>query len=127
MSISLNGVTLNPNLVWEDKYDYSIISQEVKYTLAGTPIVYSGAYSAGRPITLVATDDQGWVEKTIADQIYALAQQSGGIYSLVIGAETFQVMFRNHEPPSVSLKPLSPRAVPLSGDYFTGSIKLMTV
>lgn len=124
---SLGGVTLNPSIVWQDRYDYTLVIQEVKHTLDGAPIVYSGVYTSGRPVTLVATAEQGWVEKTVADQIYAMSQQPGAIFSLVIGAETFSVVFRNHDPPAVSLQPLSPRAVPLSGDYFIGSIKLMVI
>jgi len=127
MAITLDAVTLPNHMVWEDKYNWSPVEQEVKVTLGGVPIVYSAPLQAGRPITLVAFSDQGWLTKEQVDGVRGLAETSGATYTLTIGAESFTVVFRHHEAPAVEMSPLIPRAIPLSGDYFVGRIKLMAV
>jgi hypothetical protein len=126
MAIILGGITLNPNMVWVDRHTYSPVLQEVKLTLGGVPVIYSASQSAGRPITLTAYSDQGWLTKTMADAVFALSQ-SAVQTTITIGAETFNVVFRHHDSPAVTLAPLLPRAVPLPEDYFVGEIKMMTI
>jgi hypothetical protein len=127
MAIILGGTTLNPNMVWAERYAYSPVIQEVQVTLDGSPVIYTRTRDAGMPITLVALDDQGWLTKDMADAVQAAAQSAGATFALTIGAESFDVVFRHHEAPAVSLRPLLLRAVPLPEDYFVGEIKLMTV
>jgi hypothetical protein len=127
MAIILGATTLNPNMIWVERYGYSKVIQEVQVTLDGSPVVYTRTWQAGMPITLVATDEQGWLTKDMADAVQTSAQTPGAIYTLTIGAETFSVIFRHHEAPAVALRPLLLRAVPLPEDYFVGELKLMTV
>jgi len=127
MAIILGGTTLNPNMVWIERYAYSPVVQDVQMTLGGNPVIYSQELQAAAPITLVALADQGWLTKAMADAVQISANQAGAQFSLTIGAENFTVMFRHHDAPAVSLQPLITRAVPLTGDYFVGEIKLMTV
>ena len=126
MAVVLGGVTLPPNIVWEDKYKWNPVVQEVKSTLGGSLIVYSGQMR-GRRITLVAYQDQGWLTLAQVDAVKALADVAGATYTLTIGAESFTVVFRHEEPPAVEFEPLIPRAVPESGDFFVGRIKLLVV
>ena len=125
--ITLGSVTLNPNMVWAERFGYSPVIQEVQTTLDGNPVIYTRTRSAGMPITLVALDDQGWLTKEMADAVNLLAQDPSTLLPLTIGADVFNVVFRHHESPAVALRPLITRAVPLPGDYFVGEIKLMTV
>ena len=127
MAIILGGTTLNPNMVWAERFGYAPVSQEVLTTLGGVPIVYSRAMTAGMPITLLALQDQGWLDLSMVNAVQISANTPGAEYSLVIGAESFQVVFRHHDPPAVEMTPLLIRAVPLAGDYFIGQIKLMTI
>lgn len=127
MAITLGGVTLPDNIVWEDKYKWSPIMQDVKTTLGGRPVVFSAELLAGRRISLVAYQDMGWLTKAQVDAVIALANVAGAVYVFVIGAETYNVVFRHEEPPAVEFDPLIPRAVPIDGDYFVGRIKLLVV
>ena len=127
MALVLGGVTLPPNMVWEDKYKWSAVVQEVKVTLGGSPVVYSAPLQSGRRISLVAYQDQGWLTKAQVDAVNALANVAGATYNFTIGTESFNVVFRHEEPPAVEMDPLIPRAVPLDGDYFVGRIKLLVV
>ena len=127
MAITLGGITLNPNMIWAERYAYAPVAQEVQMTLGGTPIVYSRGLKAGIPITLVAIQDQGWLEKTVVDAVQLTANVVGATYTLTIGTDTWQVMFRHQDHPAVEMTPLLTRAVPLAGDYFIGQIKLMSI
>lgn len=127
MAIILGTTTLNPNMVWVERFSYSQVIQEVQTTLDGSPVVYTRNRQNGMPITLLAMDDQGWLTKDMADAVQLVAQTAGAILTLTLGAETFTVIFRHHEAPAVSLRPLLIRAVPLPEDYFVGEIKLMTI
>lgn len=127
MAILLGNTTLNPNMVWVDRYAYSPVVQEVQTTLDGYPVVYTRSRTAGMPITLVALEDQGWLTKAMADAVQTSALLPGAVFELVIGDETFSVVFRHHDAPAVIFRPLITRAVPLPEDYFVGEIKLMTI
>jgi hypothetical protein len=131
MATTLGGVTLPPHIVWEDKYKWSPVLQEVKTTLGGRPVVFAASLLAGRRITLVAYSDQGWLTKAQVDSVRALAAVAGAQYAFSIGEgatlESYTVVFRHEEPPAVEFDPLIPRGVPLDGDYFVGRIKLLVV
>lgn len=125
--ITLGGTYLNPNLFWTDRSQWSPVLQTVKRTVAGRAVVSYGSTSNVRPITLVALEDQGWLDKAQYDYLQSAAIVAGAIYPLVIGSESFSVMFRHQEAPALELRPLITRSVPLDGDYFVGTIKLMAI
>lgn len=127
MAIVLGGVTLSPNMMWTDRYQHSPVVQDTRITLGGTLVVHSNVLSSGRPITLEALSDQGWLTKAQVEAVQLIADVSGATYTLTIGSESYNVMFRHHEGDAVSMTPLITRATPLDGDYFVGTIKLMTV
>lgn len=127
MSITLESVTLTTGLVWADRESYSPVAQTAQRTLGGVAVITSAQLSEGTPITLSSLQDQGWVLKTQLDAIKALADVAGGVYSLTIGSDTYQVMFRHEDPPAVEFGPLIPRTIPLDDDWFIGTIKLLTV
>lgn len=125
--ITLGATVLNPHMVWEDKAAFSPVAQEVRRTLGGELAVFHSPLQAGRPITLVSLPDQGWLDKTQVDAVQAMADIPGGTYALTIGAESFTVMFRHQEAPAFEATPLIARGIPLAGDWFVCTIKLMTV
>jgi hypothetical protein len=127
MAIKLNGVALSGSLQWTDRLAYSSVAQEVLVTLGGNPVIYAKGLQGNRPITLVATEDTGWITRAMMEHVVGLASIPGGVYTLEIHGESFNVVFAHHEPPAVDLVPLQPRAVPVPEDYFTGTLKFITV
>lgn len=127
MAIELGGVTLSPHMLWVDEVEYSDVEQSTLRTLGGDLRIYSQSLTKGRPITLVASDDQGWLTRDQVDSVRALASAAGNIYTLVIGIQTFSVVFRHEEPPAFAAQPLVFRVDAPSTDYYTATIKLMTV
>lgn len=127
MSITLDAVTITTGMVWSDKNKYAPVAQSVRRTLGGTAVIEFGTLNKGTPVTLSSLEDQGWITKLQLDALQALADAAGGVYTLTIGAESYQVMFRHEEPPAMDFTPLIPRTIPLDDDWFVGTIKLLTV
>lgn len=127
MSITLDTITITTGMVWADKHKYAPVAQSVRRTLGGTAIIEYGALNQGTPVTLSSLEDQGWITKLQLDALQLLADAAGGVYTLTIGSDSYQVMFRHEDPPAVDFSPLIPRTLPLDDDWFVGTIKLMTV
>jgi len=127
MAIVLGGVTLSPHMVWQDEFTYSVVAQSSLRTLGGDVKVYSQQLQKGVPITLVATEDTGWLTKDQVRDTAALADAAGNTYSLTLGVQSFTVVFRHHEPPAFEASALIPRVDAPDTDYYTATIKLMTV
>ena len=127
MGITLNGVTLNDQMHWTDEWTYTQVAQESARTLGGRLKIYSQALTKGRPITLEAVDDQGWLTKTQVSSIQGLAEVAGATYVLVIDAQTFQVAFRHEDGVAFQANALVPRINSETTDYFTCIINLVTV
>jgi len=127
MTISLNGIVLDDSIIWEERHQSAGVAQEVRRTLGGSAVIFSGSLGAGVPITLRAIENFGWISKDTADDLLGIAAVAGGVYPLIYGAENFSVMFRHEDAPAVELQPFLARQTHYSDDYFTGAIKLLTV
>lgn len=125
--VLLNGLVLNPNIQWADRYVSFGVRQEVRVSLGGRPLISSAPLIGGRPVTLVATEDSGWLDKATVEALRTMAEQSGAAFSFTYGEELVnaRVMFRHHESPALDLRPLIGRVIPEEGDFWIGSIKLM--
>lgn len=122
--ILLDALELPQELVWVDRYQYQAVAQSMQYTLGGNLVVRSATLNNGRPITLEAKEDQGWLDKAQVDAVIALASVAGAVYSLDFHGELHSVIFANHEPPAVELRPLVDGFSP--SPYYYGFIKLVT-
>jgi len=127
MAATLGGVVIPSTIVWSDRMSVPPVSQTMVRTLGGKAVVTARPKISGHPVTLESLEDQGCVTLDIAQQLYALSIVPLAQYELIIGPETFMVMFRHDDPPAFSADPIMPRSVPLAGDMFKVTIKLLTV
>jgi len=128
MAIILGGVTLNSHMIWADEMgSQQTVAQTFKRTLGGNPVVLSQQLFTSIPITLTAVIDQGWLTKAQVQAVDALARQAGAVVSLTIGAATYNVMFRHHEPPAFESEALDQVGAQAPDGYYTATIKLITV
>lgn len=125
--ITLGGVALDDNMVWLERYFAQSIAQSVKTTLGGSPVIFAKRLRAGYKITLQATNEYGWLPTSTVNQLKAMADEPGAVYSLQFGAQTISVVFRNNESPSVDMTPFVPAPVQADTDYQIGQIKLLAV
>ena len=132
-------------MLWEDRYQSYQVAQTVNRTVGGRAIVYATPLKAGRKITFKGTQESGWLDKTTADLLMGMANTVGSTFLLELGEEndsgtldtsgnlvlinpeTYNVIFRHNEPPAIELNPIVGRAVQASGDFFYGTIKLLTI
>ena len=124
--VVFNGIDLNRGLIWQDRFQFTTQASSVERTVGGRQAIWVQQLLAGRPITLTATNDQGWLTKAQVDALQALADAGAASYTLLIDDVVYVVRFRFHEPPVLDMQPLIPRNNPEDTDYFIGTIKLMT-
>jgi hypothetical protein len=127
MAITLGGVSLPDGMIWQDEFQQDMVAQTTLRTLGGTLKVREQGLSGGRNITLAAIEDQGWLTRAQVEAIQPLTLEAGNTYTLVIGVQTFTVKFRHSDPPAFEATPLIYRTTQVATDYFTATIKLMTV
>lgn len=125
--IVLDGISLPADLLWSDEWTSASVAQSVRRTLDGSLVVFYGGLRTGLPITLETQPDAGWLTRVQVESLARLAASPGGIYTLALRGQAFQVMFRHHEPPAFEARPLVPLAQPQPGDFHLATIKLMTV
>lgn len=125
--ITLDGVTLNPSMIWQERFTSQTVQQSVRRTLGGLPVVFSGQLTKGEEITLVADSDIGWLKKSVVDQLLTKAAVPGAQYVLGFNGQNINVIFRHNDPPAVDMTPIFPREAQGDDDYMRGSIKLLTV
>jgi len=123
--ILLDSLNLPSGLVWADQYASQAVAQTVKRTLAGSLVVFHAGHPAGREITLESTQDSGWLTRAQVEALALLAASPGASYVLHIHDETYQVMFRHHEPPALDARPLWAYDQPRASDFFLVTLKLM--
>ncbi len=124
--VTLGGVDLPDDIIWQDEFDFQPVGQSITRTIAGNHVEFNQALVLAQPITLEASETQGWLTKTQVDAVQTLAATPGATYTLVIGAQTFTVAFRHNEG-AFDPQPFVPRIDPEAGDFFSAIIRLRTV
>lgn len=127
MILKLGDIDLNPNMHIPELDQSFGVAMSYKQTLSGGVRVFQGSVTAGRRLTLIATNDQGWITKENRDKLLDLASRVGEPLTLDSGNESYNVMLDHSEGSAVSLTPFVHRRIPLKGDYYTGTIKLITI
>jgi len=125
--ISLGGTVLSPHMLWSDEYDHSPVAQSKKMTIGGSMVLYNTQVIAGQNITLQALSDRGWLTKAMIDSVKAMASVVGATYTLVTHNGNYTVAFRHFDSPAVVASPILAKDVYTADDYFTATIKLVTV
>lgn len=127
MTLILATIDLNDDMQWIDRARQIQVAQTDQRTVAGNLVTFAQNLTLGRPITLEATERQGWIMYQEVLDLEALAEVAGATYSLQIEADVYIVQFRHSDPPAVDFRPLIPRLNIDPADYMVGQIKLTQV
>lgn len=125
--ITLSDVVLNGGLIWRDRWGSQLVEQRVIRTLGGLPVFYHASLHRAVSVTLESAPDQGWQTRETVEKLYDLASVAGAQYLLDFGPVQFSVMFRHNDAPAFDATPMIPRTLAEPGDYFSISLKLITV
>lgn len=109
----------------EEEYKWVGIGQSIRYGLAGNPVVTEN-YRTGKPLTIIAQEDRGWLTKTTVLALRTLASAINTTYILSLlndssVVENRTVMFKRDS------YPLDVTALDTAERYFIGSIHLIEV
>lgn len=131
------GIELPADLQWIDEFSAWKVGQAVKTSLTGARIVQESALQAGRPITLqTQRDGSAYVAPVTLDVLRALQasedQPRAAPLSLVMpahngGERSFGVAWRRTDGPGIEAEPIRFAVPALDGDYFSITLRLMTV
>lgn len=125
--ISLGGIELSNSMVWQERYTGRSVQATERRFLGGGLHITAAKLTGGKPITLAAGEEFGWLTRDQVEQVMALASDPVGVYTLLFNGASYEVAFRHSEAPAVEMFPLIARTNDESGDYFAGQIKLITL
>ncbi|CAN7366086.1 hypothetical protein LJR118_002175 [Acidovorax sp. LjRoot118] len=114
---TLGLVQIPRGMVWVDEFSWSPVEKTTEYSTTGALLVDVGERLAGRPITLQATDEHGWLARTVLQDVLALAADPEGVYVFThADGREFTVMFAPDDP--VTATPFASTRPELPGDDY---------
>ncbi len=125
---TLGLVQIPRGMVWVDEFAWSPVEKTTEYSTTGALLVDVGERLAGRPITLQATDEHGWLARTVLQDVRALAADPEGVYVFThADGREFTVMFAPDDPvtavPIASTRPELP-----TDDYpYVATVRLIEI
>ena len=126
MTITLDALTLPPDLLWADEFDWTPIESSQEYAVTGALVVDTATRQAGRPITLEGGDDRAWLDRATLQQLYALTTPADRQMVLVLNGVTRDVIFRPGADP-LSARPIFPLANPQNDLAYVVTLRLTEV
>lgn len=118
-------------LVWEDEMAWSGgVRQTVERSVTGALLIQIAQATGGRPVTLSASDDAGWLTRSAVQMLKAWEAMPGIVMQLQIGGVSRSVMWRiEDERTAVEARPLIEfgAAEVADDDRYVCTLKLMEV
>ena len=113
MSKVLDGITLNPDLIWTEEFQSTGKAMSMKRTLGGAPVIFTGDLGAGLSITLSSGSPNGStigvLKKSVVDLLIARAEVLGAQYTLEMNGTDYSVVFDWRDGKAVEFTPLVTR------------------
>jgi len=122
----LGAVPLPRGMVWVDEHNWSAAARSAEYSTTGALLVDVGVRQAGRPITLQAEDDAGWIELDALKSLRQLTDAPDAIYSLTLAdGRAFQVMFAPDNP--IEAHAVARPELPKGSHPYVATVRLIEV
>ena len=124
--ISLGGVTLCKDLIWEASFAHPSQAYSRRITLLGKVVVQHSPIS-GRVISLgTVSTGRGSIGYFLKEQLDQLKvfEEAVTTISFIYGSENLNVIIA---PGGMEVSPIAPRTNPANSDYYIGSIQLIEV
>ena len=86
-------LTLPDDLPWTDEFSWPAVEQRTEYSITGALIVEASAKQSGRPITLTANENRGWISRATLLTLKAWAALPAQAFTLVINGGARVVAF----------------------------------
>ena len=120
---TLGTVQIPRGMVWVDEFTWSPVEKALEYALGGALLVDVGVKQAGRPITLQAEGDAGWIRRDALQALQALADEPDGSFLLTLAdGREFTVQFA---PNPIEATPLGRPELPTNQHPFVATVRLI--
>ena len=123
----LDGIVIPAGLIWVDEYNWVAPMRAHEYSITGALIVDECIRKAGRPITLQGTNDHGWVERSVVDALWQLANSDAvaATHELtLVDGRSYTVRFATEDP--VSAEPIVRAELPADSLPYIVTLRLVT-
>ncbi len=124
MAITLDSITLPPDLLWNDEYQYTPVKQTINTAIDGSLVIEAAAALTGRPITLQGGDDYAWCSKATLELLRLKQAQPGLVMTLTLFSITHSVVFMQ---PGITAKPVQDFSNPESSDFYAVTLRFIEV
>lgn len=123
-------VPLENGFLWSDEFDWKPIEQNQERAINGTLIIQEGKKKSGRPITLSASDGQGWVKRSDLSVIQDWSALQDEQFTLVFeyphDTRQFNVIF-NHAEGAIDAEPVKGFPTVSENDFYKATLKFIEV
>ena len=126
MTITLGGVTLNNNLIWENKDSYPLNAFSRRVTVQGRVVLQHSSVDGREIILSTIATSGGTIGYFEYSQIQTIRdfENNMSVISFVYESETLNVIV---EPGGINVEPIVPSPVYIADSWFLGSIKLIEI
>lgn len=118
------AIELPDDLLWTDEYDWAPIEQAVEYSITGALIRDEMPKREGRPMTLAAGDDWGWISRETLEQVYLLTLEPGARFNLTYRGRPYVVAF-DHVNKALQARPVWDVSDPEAGDQYIPTLRFL--
>lgn len=126
MAISLGGVTLHDNLIWDNRNSYPLNAFSRRVTIQGRVILQHSSVDGREIVLSTVSTSSGTIGYFTFAQLESIRgfENNVSVVSLVYETETINVIV---EPGGINVEPVIPRPTYSATDWFLGAIKLIEV
>ena len=123
---TLGAISLPRGMLWADENDWLPFDKHVEYSTTGALLIDAGTRLAGRPITLQAENDAGWIRRDVLAALRTLAADPLGVHTLTLAdGRTFDVQFAAGD--AITAHPVGRPELPADENPYVATIRLIEV
>lgn len=123
---TLGTLAIPRGMVWTDEFDWHAVEKATEYSLNGKLLIDMAKRQAGRAITLQGVNDAGWIQRSVLQQLYALAADPGAVHALQLAdGRTFSVQFAPGAP--IEARPVGRPELPRAAHPYAATVRLIEV
>lgn len=123
---TLGAVALPRGMVWADEHDWLPVQKATEYSTTGALLIDAGARLAGRPITLQAASNAGWITRSALAALRALAATPEAVHTLTLAdGRAFSVQFAAGD--CITATPVGRPELPTDSHPYVATVRLIEV
>jgi len=96
--IEFESQVYSKQIDWENQFAYSRVKTTQDYDMEGNLVVWQNQTRGGRPIHLVAEENEAWLDQSHVDKIFALFNTLNGVVEFRHNDQTLSVIVTDFKP-----------------------------